>query len=347
MATAQEDLFPQQVGNELLESLAVEYKPSGLLDYDQARDTMYREVYRNSQGEVTCYYTGHSIFLPGDVDPSSFLYNDSDLNGITAEHLYPQSKGAGEGDARSDMHSLVPAIWRVNEARSNYPFGEVPDEETDRWYRLTEDLREIPTRDIDFYSERLNGGFGNPGLFEPRESVKGDVARAIFYFYTMYKSEADQADPDYFDEMKEALFAWHQQDPVDSLEYNLNFSKARFQQGKVNPYIIDCTLVQRAYFQDSNIELDCNRNFTSSIQQVEDLDLVVYPNPVIDLLYLNLSESWNTSSYKITTSEGQQILAGQIDSNKTLNLSVLPTGLYILSLSNQNGKLLVKKITKQ
>ena len=346
IATAQEELFPQQYGVDLLESLATEYKPSGLLTYGEARDTMYKEVYRNSNGVVTCYYTGHTIFLPDNVDPTSFLYNDSDLNGITAEHLYPQSKGAGEGDPRSDMHSLVPAIWRVNEARSNYPFGEVPDDETDRWYLLTEDLREIPKTDIDLYSERLNGGFGNPGLFEPRESVKGDVARAIFYFYTMYKAEADAADPDFFEEMKEVLFTWHQQDPVDSLEFALNISKARFQQGKINPFINDCTLVNRAYFRDSDIELTCEGNFTSSIQEADDSEILAYPNPVIDLLNLNLKDNWKQSHYNLTTTKGQQLLSGQLDTSRTLDLSSLSPGLYFLALTNANGKALVKRITK-
>ena len=348
LACAQGDILPQYNGDDLVTRLATAYRPSGLLSYNEARDTMYSKVYRDTDGNVTCLYTGHTIFLPPDVDPSAFLYNNSDLNGITAEHLYPQSKGAGEGDARSDMHSLVPAIWRVNEARSNYPFGEVPDDETDHWYAYTEDLEEIPTTDIDNYSERLNGGFGNPGRFEPRETVKGDVARAVFYFYTMYKKEADDADPDYFYEMKDILFEWHQQDPVDSLEYVLNFEKAKYQQGKLNPYILDCTLVKRAYFADSGIEVDCSKDFTLSTDKENSASqLVAYPNPVMDLLYLE-NTTQGRQYYKLTSTTGQQVLSGALGSNYIIDLSSIPAGTYILHLANAQGQTLnTKMITKQ
>jgi endonuclease I len=41
-------------------------------------------------------------------------------------------------------------------------------------------------------------------LFEPRESVKGDLARAVFYFYTIHKSQADDS---YFAEQKQTLYS--------------------------------------------------------------------------------------------------------------------------------------------
>ncbi len=348
LACAQGDILPQYNGDDLLTRLSTDYRPSALLSYNQARDTMYRNVYRSTDGYITCIYTGHTVFLPTDVDPSAFLYNDSDLNGITAEHIYPQSKGAREGDARSDMHSLVPAIWRANEARSNYPFGEVPDDETDHWYAYTVDLEEIPTTDIDSYSERLNGGFGNPGLFEPREAVKGDVARAVFYFYTMYKAEADAADPDYFHEMKDILFEWHQQDPVDSLEYVLNFSKARYQQGKLNPFILDCTLVKRAYFADSGIELDCIGDFTLSTEKdISETAIVAYPNPVVDVLYLENTEQ-GTQYYNLTSATGQTVLSGELSASHTIDLTSLQAGTYILHIAKAQGQTLgTKIITKQ
>ena len=51
-------------------------------------------------------------------------------------------------------------------------------------------------------------GFGNAGKFEPRESVKGDIASAVFYFYTMYQEEANEADFEFFESMKEVLISW-------------------------------------------------------------------------------------------------------------------------------------------
>jgi len=176
-----------------------------------ARDTMYLNVYRDENNDIEGFYSADGI------NPRFHLAMSGDDNGINTEHIYPQSKGADSGNARVDMHHLVPCRWAVNQARSNYPFDEVPDNETDHWYYQDQDMSSIPTMNIDGYSERLNGGFGVIGGFEPRESVKGDIARSVFYFYTMYKDQADSADPNFFQRQMETLCAWHFSDPVDSL----------------------------------------------------------------------------------------------------------------------------------
>ena len=51
-----------------------------------------------------------------------------------------------------------------------------------------------PSQNRDKYSESASS------VFEPREEVKGDIARAIFYFYTMYSIVADD---DFFENQKE------------------------------------------------------------------------------------------------------------------------------------------------
>jgi len=186
LLSAQQQIHPDLTGDELLEAVVADFKPSELMSYAQTRDTMYLNVYRDENGYVEGFYSGHKVNLPDGVNPRFHLAMDGDDNGINCEHIYPQSKGAGEGNARVDMHHLVPARWAVNGARSNYPFSEVPDDETDVWYTDDVSMENIPTNSIEGYSERLNGGFGNLGRFEPRESVKGDIARAVFYFYTMY-----------------------------------------------------------------------------------------------------------------------------------------------------------------
>lgn len=252
---AQQDVYPDLKGKKLLQALVSDFRPDLLIGYGPTRDSMYLNVYRNENGYIECYYSGHEVYLPIGEDPSSFIYKNGDDFGITAEHIFPQSKGASEGNARSDMHALFPAIRQVNESRSNYPFGEIPDDETDHWFSLMKDITTVPNSKLDDYSEQLNGGFGNPGKFEPRESVKGDVARAVFYFYTMYKEEADRADENFFDDMKETLIEWHYKDDVDETELLRTNLRAKFQEGKTNPYVLDCTLVDRAFGRG---ESDCN-----------------------------------------------------------------------------------------
>ena len=146
------------------------------------------------------------------------------------------------------MHHLFPTRAAVNSSRGNLPFGENPDAETDRWWRLDYSQTWIPNSHIDEYSETLDNI-----AFEPREDHKGDAARAMFYFYTMYKQQADAADPNFFDEQKEVLWAWHEQDPATPQEVDRSDQIAAFQSNKPNPFVLDPTLVQRAYFAETGV----------------------------------------------------------------------------------------------
>ncbi|WP_375511274.1 endonuclease [uncultured Nostoc sp.] len=82
--------------------------------------------------------------------------------------------------------------------------------------------------------------------FEPREKVKGDIARAIFYFYTIYRDQAERVDLNYFQEQCDTLCKWNQQDPPDITEIERSHAIAKFQ-GNDNPFVLDVTLAERAY----------------------------------------------------------------------------------------------------
>jgi len=179
-----DSIFPALTGSELLDSLVANYKTSTVLSYDNARDTMYA-VIDNVQDSVSGVYTDFTIYIDPAADPSTDAFN----KGINAEHTYPQSKGA-VGQAKSDLHHLYPAKDNVNSSRGNHPYDEIIDIETDTWYRKAISTTSIPTMFIDEYSEKENG----TPRFEPREDHKGNAARAVFYFYTMYRTEADTSD---------------------------------------------------------------------------------------------------------------------------------------------------------
>lgn len=231
-------IFPNLSGQELLDSLVASFKTTTVLPYSQARDTLFAKI-DSRNDSLRGVYTGYTIYLDPTQDPTQYAFS----NGINTEHTYPQSKGA-VGQAKSDMHHLFPTRVDVNEARASNPFAEIPDSQTDFWYRLDYFLTTIPTQYIDEFSE-LDV---DQGLFEPREDFKGNVARAMFYFYTMYRQEAQSADPQYFDLQKEVLYLWHRQDAVDSVETRRSGLIARYQGGKENPFILDSTLIRRAYF---------------------------------------------------------------------------------------------------
>jgi hypothetical protein len=230
---------PCESGQALLDYLVLNYKATNTLGYDYARDTLYKNI-DNVGAQLSCAYSGYTITLDPATDPSI----DAFAKGINAEHAYPQSKGASNEPQRSDMHILYPAKDNVNSARSNCEYAEVDDASTTAWYRNAEVLTTVPSSHIEEYSEK-----GSTCAFEPRENMKGDVARSVFYFYTMYKAAADAADPTFFNNMKDVLLTWHEQDPVDKREMSRTVKIAPYQEDKVNPFVLDSTLVRRAYFE--------------------------------------------------------------------------------------------------
>jgi hypothetical protein len=261
-------VFPDLSGSELHQAVVIQYKPSKVLNYANARDTMYARVFSVEDDSVRCIYSMHALYLDRTQNPRQYLYQDGGPLGISAEHVYPQSKGAGNGNARSDMHHLFPARTPVNTARSNKPFGNMPDEKTNQWFYRTFVLTSKPAANAHLYSK------SNGTHFEPHLAAKGDVARAVFYFYTMYTNEALTADPNFFDVQRATLCQWHYQDRADSAELIKTWRIAPYQQNKPNPFILDCTLARRLYCPE--LPDDCS--MTTAPRPIK-LPLRVMPNP--------------------------------------------------------------------
>lgn len=254
-ALAQEVIFPGLTGQALRDALAQAYRPSSVPSSDASKDTLYAVIDRvtvNGQAGVRGLYTDY--FVPFDCnpncDPSQDVYNGG--SGINQEHVWPRSQGAS-GLAERDMHHLYPTRVKVNSDRGSLRFGESPDAQTNRWYYLDQERTAPPPEaERDAWSElRMNV------LFEPREEKKGDVARAMFYFYTMYgPSGSGQASTSFFEQQKDVLFDWHRMDPPTEEERARSERVAQYQRtvsGRtaINPFAHDPTLVQRAYFPDA------------------------------------------------------------------------------------------------
>ncbi len=232
-------LFPDANGQVLLDRIVEQYRPKQTLGYKSARDLMYGTI-DNKNNRLTGVYTGYQITLDPRKSPRQDAYNKK----INAEHVWPQSRGAS-GSAKSDLHNLFPTRLDVNSARGNVPFGEIPDTQTRRWYRKTQELNTIPTQFIDEYSETKSG------QFEPREDHKGNTARAMFYFYTIY---SDRAKSNFFEQQRDTLCQWHLADPADAAEIARSHAIARAQ-GNENPFVLDATLAGRTYCQSGTVPI--------------------------------------------------------------------------------------------
>jgi hypothetical protein len=263
-------VFPALSGSTLYQALVANYKPATVLDYANARDTMFVRVYAVDDDSVRCIYSTHTLYLDRTQNPRQYLFQNGGPLGISTEHAYPQSKGAGSGNARSDMHHLFPARTPVNEARSNKPFASIPDEQVQQWFYKTFTLTAKPAVNAHLYSK------SNAANFEPRQAAKGDIARAVFYFYTMYTTEALNADPNFFESQRATLCQWHYQDRADSVELIKTWRIAPYQQNKPNPFVLDCTLARRLYCPE--LPNDCQTVSAKALQTIM-LPLRMMPNP--------------------------------------------------------------------
>lgn len=286
------------------------------LGYSSARQEMYSYV-DNEAGQVYCVYTG----FHQDAEFTSYL------NPINAEHTVPQSFFDSAEPMKSDLHHLFPTHQEVNTARSNLPFAEINDSFTDKWFIGTNDgitqTTSIPNTNIDQYSE-LNTN----SSFEPREDHKGNVARAIFYFFTMYPTQAgslgDVAD-------LETLYQWHLDDPVDAQEIIRN-NKTQEVQGNYNPYIYTPDLVDKAWgFYNVGVE-----------NEQQNPPISIFPNPASNILSLNTVEQY---SYKIISVQGKTVDSGDVR-NSSISIQLLPRGEYTLILLNSDKSQRIKFVKK-
>lgn len=236
---AQNDsIFPTETGETLVNSLQANYSVTNALGYNGARDAMYGSI-DNKSGQIIGVYTGFTV--------TANTRGDAFSKGINTEHTWPQGLFDSDEPMRGDIHHIFPTRIEANSARGSLPFGESPDNQTTKWFRNSSELTSTPSSNIDEYSELLGGS-----LFEVREDHKGNTARAIFYFWTIYQDESNVGDDaSFFNGMKDVLLAWHDLDPVDQAEVDRSLG-AESAQGNRNPFVHDTTLVRRAYFGGSS-----------------------------------------------------------------------------------------------
>ena len=255
---AQGVICPGLIGDVLLGCLRAGYTPTRTYGYDRARDTLFAYVDDGDRARVTDIYAGRVVAIPAGWDPTIAACNgDGDgsasscsgpLN-VNTEHAYPQSKGAGSGPARADLHHLFPARADANSSRGDLPYGpygSFVERDATRYFLGTATLvcpAGCPPADPDAWSATSTVR----DLFRPRAVVRGDLARAVFYFYAVYRAQADAADPGFFGAQREALLAWHRADPPDDGD-RARSARVAAHQGNENPFALDPTLVERAYF---------------------------------------------------------------------------------------------------
>ncbi len=207
-----------------------------ILSYSTARAKLYNYV-DNQAGLVRCVYSGYT-----EAKAFSFSGTSTTMQNINCEHTVPQSWFNEVERMRSDIHHLFPSVIEWNADRGNDPFADIPDAQTTKWIRGLVSQTTVPTTNLSEWSEDKSTAF------EPREDHKGNVARAVFYFYTMHANQTFDAGKGVITAVGDLnmLYQWHLADPVDAREQERNRRTAA-SQGNYNPYINDPSLVARAW----------------------------------------------------------------------------------------------------
>jgi endonuclease I len=172
----------------------------------------------NNSNNVILLYTGRS---------QSKNSNGGGADDWNREHVWPQShgdNGTSQGIG-TDLHHLRPTDASVNSSRGNLDFDNGGSA----------------------HSEATECRFDSDS-WEPRDAVKGDVARMMFYMDVRYEGNDAYHDLELVDNIPSApnneprlaklstLLQWHQQDPPDAFEMNRNDVIYSYQNNR-NPFI--------------------------------------------------------------------------------------------------------------
>ncbi|MEC8141287.1 MAG: endonuclease [Bacteroidota bacterium] len=329
----QEYIAPNLTGENLLQYIFQEYSVSNPLGYNGARDQMYSSIDKVN-GQIIGVYTGYTI--------TSNNRTDAFNKGINTEHVWPQGLFDKNEPMRGDIHHIFPTRIEANSARSNYPFDEIPDNQTDKWFYLSNESNGIPSSNIDLYSELDNGR-----AFEPREDFKGNVARAIFYFWSVYQNRAVvKDDVSFFNGMKDVLYDWHKHDPVDEMEWNRSLGAEQVQ-GNKNPFVHDSTLVDRVYFGGKVVtnEYTIQQEFSQGQKKIRLLQN--YPNPFNPSTTISFEltspEYIRLSVYTMLGQPVAMLAEGRREAGWyriAFNADQLPSGIYFYRLEQLSGEVL-------
>lgn len=325
---AQFFIEPCKFGQPLIDELQNQYTPSRYQGYGPARDLLYSRV-DNVGNDLSCVYTGYTVTLDPLQDPSQSAYQNG--AGLNAEHIYPQAKGAGSEPERGDMHNIYPCKVNVNSDRGNCRYNDIVDSDTETWYILGTTQSNIPSSNIDGYSERDV----EDCQWEPREEMKGDLARTIFYFYAIYQSTCDNEDPNFFPNQKDILLQWHYQDLPDSIERRRD-SLIGIIQGNRNPFVLDSSLARRSFFMPdaSYAAGDTNcMNVNTSIDFLAAQNWIQLENQVAtEAWYLTANQPIGQVS--LYDFQGRIMREMPLDYSTVFHADGLPSGYYILKISS-------------
>lgn len=215
---------------------------------------------------IECFYTGMLI----DKDARDGSGNTDSGYVWNREHVWAKSHGFNDEKytAYADAHHLRASEKTINSSRNNSYFDEVTN----------------PTG-TDEYGNKWTGS-----VFEPRDEVKGDVARILFYMVTRYHDSELTLTLDntgnYGNEptlgMLDTLVKWHYEDPVSETEIKRNEVVYQYQ-GNRNPYIDHPEFVYYLYQEESKALGVTESNVLEKVKAPQEVEDPTIPDLISDI----------------------------------------------------------------
>ncbi|NOX19374.1 MAG: hypothetical protein GXO87_13980 [Chlorobi bacterium] len=265
----------------------------------------------NNPDNVILVYTGFSVNAAQEYNGGS---------GWSREHTWAKSHGfPDESDtAYTDLHHLKPADISTNSTRSTLDFDDGGNEYFD--------------------DGNYTGCFYDSDSWEPRDAVKGDVARMMLYMTVRYENVSTydlelvetiptSTETPFFGK-KSTLLAWNRIDPPDDFERNRNEAIYGYQNNR-NPFIDHPEFADRIY---NSADLIVESTETISLNEV----VVTFSKEV------ETASAENVSNYTISNGIGNPISAQagyNGDNRKTIleTPALTPGSVYYIQVSNVNS----------
>lgn len=289
------------------------------------------DVYQTSDvlnGQVWDMYSTCS-FNPGSAQRCGNYVSVCDC--YNREHTVPQSWFNEQSPMKSDAFHIYPTDGKVNQQRSNYPYGECSGGTNLGGHALGR-----------LGSSTFPGYTSVGTVFEPDDEYKGDLARTYFYMATRYANQCNEWGHNVFSSAYSgftayavALFMkWHREDPVSQKELIRNDAVYAHQDNR-NPFIDHPELAEYIW---GNMTSGTWNPTQVDLDFVERPQVTVAPNPASD--QIEISES---ASVVMMTMEGNVV--AQAENATTISVSTLPEGMYLIRLTtDQDGNITYHKI---
>ncbi|WP_417431486.1 endonuclease [Halpernia sp.] len=206
--------------------------------------------------DVDKYYENDNtvldIYSEIPTGPDAYEYNftqnigsaNAEGLGWNKEHMMPQSTFYSNYPMQADLNFIVPTDARINQLRSNYPYGKAG---ATNYYTFsnTSKISKNATPNA-VYTGRV---------YEPIDEFKGDIARSLLYFAVRYEGKLGsfkfETDPDptkdrnplngteeqvYDQSFLDLMLLWSANDPVSQREIDRNNAIYGIQKNR-NPFI--------------------------------------------------------------------------------------------------------------